>query len=366
MKNKGFTLVELLAVIAILAILVIIALPNVLSMFNNAKKDIFLTQAKNIYKEVSKKYISETMKGNRIAIISNNENKLDVESNNLNYEIKLDKDGNIKKFQVSDETYCLSGRFKNLSELTSDKIKDGKCEEDSPISFTEDDWSTIIEAVRNNNTDKYNVGDTKEIDMGSYGTHTLRIANKSTPSECSTSGFSQTACGFVLEFADVILSRSMNPSGTYDGKYYQYGLSKGGWPATNMRVFINNDLYNALPFELRSKIIDTTAISSYGSADVANFTSVDKLYLLAPSEIYSNFSDSGDHAIELTRQLDYYKNLSVTTTNFSGAKKNSWWWLRSASSESDLLFYVMYSNGSWGNIGVASLELGVSPAFRIG
>ena len=30
MKNKGFTLVELLAVIAILAILVIIALPNVL------------------------------------------------------------------------------------------------------------------------------------------------------------------------------------------------------------------------------------------------------------------------------------------------------------------------------------------------
>ena len=133
-----------------------------------------------------------------------------------------------------------------------------------------------------------------------------------------------------------------------------------------MRVFINNDLYNALPFELRSKIIDTTAISSYGSEDVANFTSVDKLYLLAPSEIYSNFSDSGDHAIELTRQLDYYKNLSVTTTNFSGAKKNSWWWLRSASSESDLLFYVMYSNGSWGNIGVASLELGVSPAFRIG
>ena len=39
MKNKkGFTLVELLAVIAILAILVIIALPNVMGMFNEAKK----------------------------------------------------------------------------------------------------------------------------------------------------------------------------------------------------------------------------------------------------------------------------------------------------------------------------------------
>ena len=50
MNKKGFTLVELLAVIAILALLVIIALPNVLSMFNNAKKDLFLTEAKNVFK----------------------------------------------------------------------------------------------------------------------------------------------------------------------------------------------------------------------------------------------------------------------------------------------------------------------------
>ena len=34
MNKKGFTLVELLAVIAILALLIIIALPNVLEMFN--------------------------------------------------------------------------------------------------------------------------------------------------------------------------------------------------------------------------------------------------------------------------------------------------------------------------------------------
>ena len=44
MKKKGFTLVELLAVIAILAILVIIALPNVLGMFQRAKKNTFTTE----------------------------------------------------------------------------------------------------------------------------------------------------------------------------------------------------------------------------------------------------------------------------------------------------------------------------------
>ena len=127
MKNKGFTLVELLAVIAILAILVIIALPNVLSMFNSAKKDVFLTEAKNIYKEVSKKYITETMKGNKVSNISNNKNKLDLESNNLKYNIKLNNDGSIKKFEVSNGTYCISGKFNNLSELTIDKITEGEC-----------------------------------------------------------------------------------------------------------------------------------------------------------------------------------------------------------------------------------------------
>lgn len=50
MNKKGFTLVELLAVIAILAILVIIALPNVLSMYNQARKDTFVTEVRDHFK----------------------------------------------------------------------------------------------------------------------------------------------------------------------------------------------------------------------------------------------------------------------------------------------------------------------------
>ena len=52
MNKKGFTLVELLAVIAILAILVIIALPNVLKMYNTSKKNIFLVEVKDENKEI--------------------------------------------------------------------------------------------------------------------------------------------------------------------------------------------------------------------------------------------------------------------------------------------------------------------------
>ena len=360
MKNKGFTLVELLAVIAILALLVIIALPNVLKMFNQAKKDTFLTEAKTIYKEISKKYISETMRGNKISIISNDNNKLELESNNLKYNIKLKGDGSIKKFEVSNGTYCISGKFNNLSDLTTDKITEGKCEETSPKNFSTDDWETIIDAIREGNTSKYNVGDTKEIDLGSYGKHTLRIANKSTPSECSNTNFSQSACGFVLEFADIITLHKMNDT----------AISVGGWPATSMRTFVNNDIYNAIPSEIKNAIIDTTVVSGHGKSDIENFTITDKLYLLAPKEIYTDWSNSYDTAKNLTRTLDYYTNIGVTTSNYSGAiKKNGTsaavWWLRVADSNYNDSFYYLYNSGDWFGTSARN-TLGVAPAFRLG
>ena len=361
MKNKGFTLVELLAVIAILAILVIIALPNVLSMFNEAKKDTFLTETKNIYKEISKKYINETMRGNKITNISNTNNKLDLESDNLKYNIKLDNFGNIKKFQVSNDTYCISGKFNNLSELTTDKIVEGKCEETSPKDFSTDDWETIIDAVREGNDELYNVGDEKEIELDGYGKHKIRIANKSTPSECSTEGFSGTACGFVLEFADIIAKHNMNDTAT----------NVGGWPATSMRTFVNNDIYNAILSEIKNAIIDTTVVSGHGSTSgETNFTSTDKLYLLAAKEIYTDFNDTVDTAKDLTRTLDYYTSIGVTTRNYRGAiKKNgtiaSSWWLRAANSSGTSIFLRVINIGVWSNYS-ASSSWGVAPAFRLG
>ena len=361
MKHKGFTLVELLAVIAILALLVIIALPNVLKMFNQAKKDTFLTESKNIYKEISKKYISETMKGNKINNISNTNNKLDLESNNLKYNVKLNNDGSIKEFEVSNGTYCLSGKFNNLSELTTDKITEGKCEGTSPKNFSTDDWKIIIDAIKEGNDGVYNVGDTKEIDLGSYGKHTLRIANTSTPSECSGIGFSQTACGFVLEFADVITIHKMNDTAT----------NVGGWPASSMYTFVNNDIYNAIPSEIKNAIIDTTVVSGHGKSDTENFTSTDKLYLLTLKEIYTDWGAiSYDTAKDLTRTLDYYTNIGVTTSSYSGAiKKNGTsparWWFRAAGSSANRNFCGVSSNGRY-NTDYATYTYGVSPAFRLG
>ena len=359
MKNKGFTLVELLAVIAILALLVIIALPNVLKMFNQAKKDTFLTEAKTVYKEISKKYISETMRGNKISIISNDNNKLELESNDLKYKVKLKNDGSIKRFEVSNGNYCISGKFNNLSDLTTDKITEGKCEEISPKNFSTDDWETIIDAIREGDGSEYAVGSTKQVNLGTYGTHTLRIANTSTPSECSNTNFSQSACGFVLEFADIIAAHKMNDTNT----------NVGGWPASSMYTFVNNDIYNAIPSEIKNAIIDTTVVSSHGDEDTENFTSTDKLYLLSTAEVWAQGSSntiSDDAARDVTRQLDYYKNLGTSTTNRSGAVKKSGyaWWLRVANSSDNNNFYRVNNRGDWSNNNASTIN-GVSPAFRL-
>ena len=234
-----------------------------------------------------------------------------------------------------------------------------------PNSFATDSWPTIINAVKNNNIGKYNIGDTKTIDMGTYGTHTLRIANTSTPSECSTSGFSQSACGFVLEFADIITTHAMNTT----------DINTNGWPASAMRTFVNNDIYNSLPTDLKKGIIDTMTVSGNGSPG-GTVTSTDKIFLLASAEVWGEVSSHSylnnyDNGKDLTRQLDYYKSLAITTSKNrdklikSDGSGNTWWRLRSGYSGNTYYFFCVDKTGtvsSWN----ANTAGGVSPAFRIG
>lgn len=221
-------------------------------------------------------------------------------------------------------------------------------------SFATDDWKTIVENVKSGKT--YKVGDTKEIDMGELGKHTIRVANTSTPDECKKDGFSQTACGFVLEFADTLTDHNMNTENT----------NVGGWKDSEIRTYVNTDIFNALPEELKNLIIDTKVISGHGNTSgETNFTTNDKLYLLSTVEVFGKeYADT--LTTEMTRQLDYYNNLGVTNRNYSGAKKNNdYWWLRSANSNEFRLFNYISGNGNVSN-SFAYKTNRVSPAFRIG
>ena len=227
--------------------------------------------------------------------------------------------------------------------------------------FQKDSWSTIAANVKAGDTSKYNVGDTKEVDLGSLGTHIVRISNMS---ECTTET-SETACGFVVEFADIITKQKFNSTAT----------SVGGWKNSEIRTYINGPIYDALPSELQNVISSTKVISGHGNTSgETNFETQDKLYLLSGHEVWVDGTGKQiiqhDTSYDTTKQLDYYKNKGVTADNYAGAIKqyngsNSSWWLRSAySTGAAYAFLGVITNGSMGCF-VANNSYGISPAFRI-
>ena len=114
MKKKGFTLVELLAVIVILAVILIIAMPKISDVIKNSKESSLETTAKLIASQAEKKYTenqvldgSSAIKCSDVAKISSN----DYESCNISFDSK----GNAKVTIVG------KGKFEGLQVVDGTK-----------------------------------------------------------------------------------------------------------------------------------------------------------------------------------------------------------------------------------------------------
>ena len=231
--------------------------------------------------------------------------------------------------------------------------------------FATDSWETIVANVKSGNTSQYDVGDTKEVDLGELGTHTVRISNMSA---CTNGVTSETACGFVVEFANIITKHQFNST-----DINSIDTNVGGWKDSELRTYVNGTIYNALPNDLQNVIATTKVISGHGrTSGETNFETQDKLYLLSSEEIYSDFASGAtanaqyDAAVGTSKQLDYYKNQEDI---YAGAIKqyngsNAYWWLRSAYSDNIYSALGVSDYGDW-YADYASNSFGVSPAFRI-
>ena len=237
---------------------------------------------------------------------------------------------------------------------------------EGPYIFETDSWTTIANNVSRGQASVYEVGDEKEIliDENSY---TVRIANNSNY-DCTLD--SQTACGFVVEFKDIISMEIMNSTGI--SLYLpdpNDGTNKGGWPNSYARTYLNETVYNKLPNDLQSIIANTTVVSGYDEYyDSENFISNDKLYLLSEREVFNSVTNNDTAALS-SRQLDYYANIGVTKTNYSGAIKQynataANWWLRVAVKSYGQYFVFVDSTGASSD-DFSSRSKGIAPAFRI-
>ena len=127
-KKRGFTLVELLAVIVILAVILIIAMPKISDVIKNSKEASLETTAKLIASQAEKKYTenqvldgSGTIKCSDVAKISD----ADYESCNITFDDK----GNAKVTIVGKgkfEGMAVCNANKNSASISSDCSTDAK------------------------------------------------------------------------------------------------------------------------------------------------------------------------------------------------------------------------------------------------
>lgn len=224
-------------------------------------------------------------------------------------------------------------------------------------------WAQIV-ANFERIPDYYDIGCTKDIEMdvnedGTNEKYQLRLINTTVEEKCNNDTFSQTACGPVLEFVTLLPRKIMNNTRT----------NVGGWRDGLLRVYVNDEIYNKLPSDLRQYIIDTRVISGHGTTEgEENFVTTDKLYFLSSYEIWgkSNKTTIGQNE---TRRLDYYKkftrNITYKYVNYDGTN-NETWWLRDANSTTNTKFKLVGYEGIDSDGNVADVDYHVSPIFRIG
>lgn len=70
MKNKGFTLIELIAVVVIMAIIALIATPNIVAMLDNGRKKDYVADARGFISKASYMYKQDKYKNNTNYFVS--------------------------------------------------------------------------------------------------------------------------------------------------------------------------------------------------------------------------------------------------------------------------------------------------------
>ena len=128
MKRKGFTLIEMIAVIAILGILVLTVLPNILKIYRNSKKMAFIDEAKVVYSKVTDDFVLNKTKGKRVNYVSNEEENhytLDLQNEkDLKYTITLNNKGVVTGFLLKNTEFCIVGVGDFLNDYTIEQVID--------------------------------------------------------------------------------------------------------------------------------------------------------------------------------------------------------------------------------------------------
>ena len=145
-NKKGFTLVELLAVIVILAIIMVLAIPSVLTVMETARKKTFAEYTTKVYNASNQKYSTDllTESDQPSCVIYNIVNDLDLSNvGSFKGYVAVSEDNDSVKFYITlyDETYMLVAY--NYSDKINSKFEKVEID-DSVLDYNADEKDTLL------------------------------------------------------------------------------------------------------------------------------------------------------------------------------------------------------------------------------
>lgn len=364
MKNKGFTLVELLAIIVIISVITLITIPIVKNIIDESKENTAINSAYGFKEAVHDYYISSTLDDEvnleGIYTVSNGTvNGPNVSSAAMKVKGTKPTAGRLIYKNSEMISGCLEIEGYKIRYVDEQFMSDGKgtC---TP-NFQEDSWDVIKKTIELDKT-AYAIGSTKKVKMnltGTERTYTLRLVNTSSPEDCDNLAFSQTGCGVIIEFLTTVGNSA----------FYSASGNHKAWVTSDIRTLLNtgeNSIYNKLPEDLKAVIIPTEPIVSSGTYSGTENTMGDYLFAETPMELGV---DKGqyDNKRYMSRTFDYYAQTGITNENrkkVDVAGNPTQYWTRNGYSETHQAWYVG-NDGSVPSRGAASDVKGVAPAFKI-
>ena len=223
---------------------------------------------------------------------------------------------------------------------------------DAPMELS-DTWEEIAEAGRDGTyRERYRIGDTKELDMGSEGIITMKLVAMDEDELSDGSGKAP-----MTWVADKCLrtKHKMNYKRT----------NKGGWEVSIMRSWLRRAILPLMPTEVRNNICEVIKYS-YSYEERKGVASKDTIWIPSVREVFpAGYDDWTDKRREQegVSYTGVIKDDESRMRSRDGESGASWWWLRSASYITSYGFNGVTSDGDIGYSADAYDEGGVVVGF---
>ena len=228
-------------------------------------------------------------------------------------------------------------------------------EEETALGTISDSWEEIIAAGEDGTyIDKYQIGDTKELDLGEEGV--IRMELVALDADELADGSGNAHMTWIAK--DLLHSKhAMNAEKT----------NSGDWPASDMRAWLQDSILPLFPDAVRSNIKEVKKYS-YSRSDRGTISSTDKIWIPSLREVRDTEELRETYGVDAEDAgPEYLEAFSDDSIKRQRDDKLCYWWLRSASQYSDSKFlriaYDYFPLRVYWNAVSAIIEHGVVVGF---